>query len=77
MTNVQTSRTTTANTNVPTPLVLFSATVILGLNWMRMGCDVNVSDLYYTWYNIEPYLSNTDPKANGIECLTAAFLLLE
>lgn len=55
-----TLRTTTASTNAPTPLALFSATVTLGLNWMKTGCDVNVSDLYM----IELH---SDPKANGKE----------
>ena len=50
MTNVQTSWTTIVSTSVPTPLVLFSATVMLVSNWMKMGCDVNVSDLYMVYY---------------------------
>ena len=45
--NVQTLQTTTASTNVPILLVHFSAIAMLDLNWMKMGCGVNVSARCY------------------------------
>ena len=46
-TSVPSFRTTTASMNVPILLGHFSAIVMLVLNWMKMGYDVNVSDCFY------------------------------
>ena len=64
--SVKCLRTTTASTNVPIPLVHFSAIVILGMNWMKMDYDVNVSDCYT--------LDNTIRQFSNAMCIRHAAL---